>query len=197
MPALSVSIDGKAIATVCTDGYDVLDVRVSGTRVDEELACLDVSGGSYPQEGESTYLIWVCELPLRPSQLVTISFLESGSSSHKGKTVAEMFPDEEPTTITDFTPTPKMINELQAKPRLREKFSFRLNSSLGTAYVGETEPDEHGFGMSLLWNSSQPERAKVSLHSFSLESLAAHGPLNKHVEEHMHFGGSVRFELVA
>jgi hypothetical protein len=56
MPALRVSIDGVMLATVSTDGYDVMSVRAGGTRIDDGLATLDLSGGSYPETGESTYL---------------------------------------------------------------------------------------------------------------------------------------------
>jgi hypothetical protein len=90
-----------------------------------------------------------------------------------------------------------MFTELRAKPKLREKYSFRLVSSSGINFIGETNPDEHGFGFTVLWNSSHPERARVSLHSYSLESLEALGPMNNHVEEKIHYGGSVQFELIA
>lgn len=92
MPALSVTIDGVLIATVCTDGYDVLSVRAGGTRIDDHLANLDVAGGSYPENGEQTYLTWVNELYLQPGQVVTVSFLESASTSHAGKTIEELYP---------------------------------------------------------------------------------------------------------
>ncbi len=197
MPALSISIDGAVIATVCTDGYDVLDVRASGTRIDDHLANLGVSGGSYPEDGDHTHLIWVNELQLQPSQVVTVSFLEHASSSHTGKTIEELFPDEKLTIETDFKPTAEVFNELRAKPKLRDKFSFRLASSSGKAFAGETAPDDHGFGFSVLWNSHHPERARVSLHSYTLENLESRTAMTNHFEERINYGGSVRFELVA
>jgi hypothetical protein len=197
MPALSVSIDGLQIATVCTDGYDVLNVRASGTCIDDHLADLDVSGGSYPENGDQTHLTWVNELHLQPGQVVTISFLEHASSSHAGKTIEDLFPDEMPTTVTDFKPTAEMYKELRATPKLHDKFSFRLASSSGASFVGETAPDAHVFGFSVLWNSHHPERARVSLHSYTLDSLESRGPMNNHFEERINYGGSVRFELIA
>lgn len=197
MPALSVSVDGKHVATVSTDGLDSLSVGARGTFVDEEIADLDVSGGSYPEGGESTYLTWVSEVHLRPGQVVIVSLLESASSTLDGRTIAEMFPDEPPSTQTDFKPTAEMYRELRARPKFREKYAFRLESSLGTKFAGETEPGEHGFGFSVHWNSFHPERARVSLHSYSLESLETRGPMSNHVEERIYYGNSVRFELVA
>lgn len=197
MPALSVSIDGNPVATVCTDGYDVLSVRASGTRIDEDLANLEVAGGSYPEEGESTYLTWVSALPLKPGQLLTVSFFENAASSHPGKTIEELFPDEKPSEVTDFKPTAEIFNDLRNMPILRDKFSFRFRSSLGTSFSGETTPEEHGFGFRVLWNSWHPERASVSLHSYTLDGLESRGPMNNHVKEHIQYGGAVHFELVA
>lgn len=197
MPALRVSIDGATLATVSMDGYDVMSVRAGGTRIADGLATLDLSGGSYPEFGESTYLTWINEVPLQTGQVVTVTFLEAASSSHAGKTIEELFPDEQPSTQTDFKPTAEMFAELRAMPALRDRFSFRLVSSSGTNFAGETALDEHGFGLTVLWNSSNPERARVSLHSYTLNNLEARGPMNNHVEEKLHYGGWVCFELVA
>jgi len=197
MPALTVSVDGVTLATVSTDGYDVMSVRASGTRVDEDLATLDLSGGSYPESGESTYLTWISEVPLQAGQVVTVTFLEEALTSHAGKTIEELFPDEPPSTQTDFKPTADMFAELRAMPTLRDRFSFRLVSSSGTNFAGETPLDEHGFGFTVLWNSHNPERARASLHSYTLNNLEARSPMNNHVEEKLHYGDWVQFELVA
>lgn len=197
MPALSVSIDGVTLATVSTDGFDVMSVRASGTRIDDSLATLDLSGGSYPEIGESTYLTWINDVPLEIGQVVTVTFLEAASSSHPGKTIEELFPDEPPSTQTDFKPKAEMFAELRAMPVLRDRFFFQLDSSPGTTFTGETAPDAHGFSFTVLWNSSNPERARVSLHSYTLSDLEARGPTNNHAEEKLHYGGWVRFELVA
>lgn len=197
MPALSVSIDGNLLATVCADGLDSLSVGVRGTLVDEEIADIDVHGGSYPENGDSTFLIWVGETYLQCGQVVTVSLLETASSTLQGKTIEEMFPDEQASIHTTFKPLPEMVEELRGRPKFREKFAFRLESSLGTKFVGETKPGEFGFAFSVHWNSFHPERASVSLHSYSLEDLEARGPLNYYASERICYGDSVRFELVA
>lgn len=197
MPVLSVSIDGVTLATVATDGYDVMSFHVSGTRIDDCLATLDLSGGSYPETGESAYLTWISEVPLQAGQVVTVTFLEAGLTSHAGKTIEELFPDEPPSTQTDFKPTAEMFAELRATPLLRDRFAFRLVSSSGANFAGETLLDEHGFGFTVLWNSHHPERARASLHSYTLNNLEARGPMNIYVEEKLHYGDWVKFELVA
>lgn len=197
MPALRVSIDGVMLATVSTDGYDVMSVRAGGTRIDDGLATLDLSGGSYPETGESTYLTWISDVPLQVGQVVTVTFLEAALNSHAGKTIEELFPNEPPSTQTDFKPTAEMFSELRAMPTLRDRFSFHLVSSSGTNFTGETTPDEHGFGFTVLWNSHHPERASASLHSYTLNNLEACGPMSNHVEEKLYYGDWVQFEIVA
>ena len=71
MPALKVSVDGVSVATVCLDDYDVVSISAHGSRIDEDLARLDFSGGSHPENGESTHLIWINELPLKVGQVVS------------------------------------------------------------------------------------------------------------------------------
>jgi hypothetical protein len=196
MPALSVSVDGVALATVSTDGYDVVSVRAGGTQVDDDPATLQLDGGSYPKHGEASYLTWISDAPLQTGQVVTVSFLETASSSHAGKTIEELFPDEPLSKQNDLKPTSDVFAELRAMPTLRDKFAFRLVSSSGTNFAGETARDEHGFGFTVLWNSFHPERVRASLHSYTLNSLEARGPMNNHVEEKLQYGGWVRFELV-
>jgi len=195
MPALDITLDGTRIATVSTDGFNVMSVNLGGTLVDEEFASLDVAGGSYPEGAPSTYLSWVCQQVLQPGQRIQVTFLESAASSHAGKTIDELFPDEPPSSQTDFTPTGEMMRELRARPRRREKFSFHLTSSNGKALNAETQPEEHGFGFSVLWNSYQPERARVSLHSYTLESLENRGPMNTHVREQLGYGDAVELQF--
>jgi hypothetical protein len=198
MPALRISIDGNEVATVCTDGYDVVNARVSGTRIDDEPATLGVSGTSQPENGESVYRTWVNELPLKPGQVVAVSLLESASTSHAGKTIEELFPEEDITEEADFTVTTEMFAELRAKPKLREKYSFLLKSSSGASFAGESKPDEHGFSFSVVWNSFHPERARISLHSYTLDSLENRDtPLVHLFEERTSPESMVTFELVA
>jgi hypothetical protein len=193
MPALSISIDDTPLATVSTDGYDVVSVRVSGSRIDDNLADLDVTGGTHSEDGESTYLIWVDSAAVQPGQIIAVSFLEHAITSHPGKTIDELFPDKEQPEITDFRPTPEMFTEFRARLTVRDGFSFRFQSSSGTAFDGQTT--DHGFAFTVLWDSFHPERARLSLHSYTLESLEQRGPMNYHVKENIQAGGAVSFEV--
>lgn len=197
MPALAVFIDGAPLVTVCCDGYDVVSVRLSGTRVERELATLDVSGGSYPDGGESIHLIWVSERPLEIGQRVSVAFLDVGATTERGKTIEELFPNDGPCESMDFTPTERMFEELRAKPALRNGYSFEYQPAAGGVYVGRTEPEEHGFGFTVLWNSHRPERASVSLNSYTIDSIQQRTPGHDHAREHIKFGQSVSVRIGA
>jgi len=196
MPALKVSIDGAPVATVCTDGFDILTVQVHGTLVDSELATLDISGGRYPAVGESTHLIWANDTYLNHGQVVNVAFLENAPTSHAGKTIDELFPDEEPVTQTDFSLTDAMFAEIRARPKARDGFNFRLDMAHGLSVIGETRPADHGFGFSVLWAHTRTEEARVSLHSYSLEELEQRAPGNYYAKERMQFSDSIQFELL-
>ena len=190
MPSISVSLDGEALVCVRTDGYDVMSVNVSGTRVDDEFAELYMSAGSYPDQGESTHLIWLNSMPIRPGQVVEVNLAEGGETSQAGKTIAELFPDEVSRDPIDFKATPEMFAELRARPSKRSRYLFGIKLSSGTSVSAQTAPDEHGFGFSVLWNSHRPERASVSFHSYTIESMEHQTPMKFHVQEHLHPGQS-------
>lgn len=196
MPALEILIDGVSVVTVSTDGLDVLAVNIGGTQIDEEFASLDVSGGSYPESGEAKSLIWIASSPLHSGQKIAVFFHQEASSTQPGITIEELFPDEPPVEQTDFTPTAEMFQELRAKPKIREKFSLHLLASSNASFTGETSSDDHGFGFSVLWNSFQPEGARVSLHAYTLDNLESRGPLNHLFEERLGPGDSVQLHVL-
>ena len=47
MPAICIDYNGSRLATVNTEGFDVLAVRVYGSCDREQFASLDFSGGRY------------------------------------------------------------------------------------------------------------------------------------------------------
>jgi hypothetical protein len=186
MPAISVLLDGELLAVVNTTGYDVVSVHVHGTRVEEDFAAIEMSGGAYPENAESTHLIWINSHGVRPGQQVEVRFQESGETLRPGKTIHELFPEQSDTNEeTDFTPTEAMFAELKARPPLRDGFSFQLRGSNGTAFAGRTAPADHGFGFSFAWNSYRPSRVSESLHSYTLEALEHRTPMSDFVRQYI------------
>ena len=191
MPALHVSIDGNPIATVSTEGNEVLALSIHGSLVEEEFAHLDIDGG--PQ---GKYLAWIPQLPIKAGQSVLVQFLEHGESSCAGKTIEEMFPEEEVDRDMDFTSTAQQFAELRSKPKARERFSFNLSSG-EICLSSETRSDDYGFGFTVLWNSFHPERARFSLHSYTLDELESKAPMNYLAQERLNLGGEVKLVVSA
>jgi len=191
MPALEIIVDGDTVMMVSTDNLSMLTARVSGMLIHEAIASLNVAGGNYSQSGSSTYLTWIADTSLQAGQQIRVLFHQDGQSSHAGKTIDELYPDEPHLAQTDFTPTAQMFQTLRAMAKVREKFIIDLSASSGASFHGETTAGEDSFALSILWDSMHPEQARVSLHSNSLDNLEARGPLTYLFKADLSFGGFV------
>lgn len=83
MPTLTASLNGTLLAQVRTDGYDVMSVGIQGTCVEEAVAELMMTGGKYPEEGDSVYLTWINSQPLKPGDLIEVTLQEEGDASRE------------------------------------------------------------------------------------------------------------------
>ena len=186
MPALCLLLDGELLATVNTKGYDVVSVHVHGTRTDVEFATLEMSGGIYPGNGESTHLVWVNHRELPPSQRVEVRFQEKGETHPRGKTIEELFPEEtEGEEPVEFKPTEAMVAELRSKPTLRSGYELQFAGTSGATFSGRTAPSDHGFSFTVVWNSHRPNRASLSLHGYTIDELESRAPMRDFVREYI------------
>ena len=197
MPALSVKLNGEFLVRVATDGHDVFDVGVSGDLLGPEHATLRVSGGSFPQGQPSQYLIWENERTLAPGDTIEVAFLAEGSTSHPGKTIDELYPDEEASPSEPFAPTEEVVRELKQRPKAFDSLAFEFIGPDGGSVLGETSPEEHGFAFTILWNSQRPERARASTHTYSLDSLITKEKGKYHGEAKLCFGDRAAFKVLA
>ncbi|TDM08970.1 MAG: hypothetical protein C4K60_06315 [Ideonella sp. MAG2] len=198
LPAISVYLDGERLATVNTDGFDVISVHVHGTKTDAEFATLEMSGGCYPEIGESTHLIWIDSQTLIHGQLVEIRFEDEGETNPPGKTIDQLFPDEDKEAEpepSDFNPPAAMFADLRAKPQIRHGFAFQLSSSSGANFVGSTANSDHGFGFSVIWNSQRPSRAGYSLHAYTLDELESRSAMRDYLREYIQYPSSVTLRV--
>jgi hypothetical protein len=197
MPALRLSIDEKPMATVCTDGYDLVTARVWGTRVDEEFALVEMSAGTYPEGGEPTDLTWLSLMPLKPGQVVAIELLDEAPTEPAGQSFDDMFPDAdkvEPREMA-FAPDDAMLAELKAAPHVREGHAFELTTKDGTVSA-VVAPQEHGFGFTTTWHAGQPDEARLSVHTYSLESMATRQPGRTTIKDKLQVGEGANFTLL-
>jgi len=198
MPSLRLSLNGQCLAEVDVTGLDVLTVHVSGARVDAELANLTMTGGTYPKNVAPTFLIWLDDSTvLNEGDRVEVSFNVVGSTSHAGKTIDELFPEEaeapDETNILDLLP--QVIDELRAEPYGRAGYRFAMESPRAPRYEGATGEGDHGFGLSVLWDSSRPDRASASLHTYTLDDLEHRRPSQNRVYERLAIGDAVSLQV--
>jgi len=197
MPALSVTLNGEFLVCVATDGFDVVDVGVSGDLLGPEHATLRISGGPYPDGRESQYLIWEDERTLMPGDAVSVAFLAEGATSRPGKTIEELYPDEKPSPTEPFAAPEEVVRELKQRPRAFESLAFEFVGPDGASVQAQTAADEHGFAFTVLWNSQRPERARVSAHTYTLDSLITRENGKYHGEAKLTFGQHAGFKVLA
>jgi hypothetical protein len=196
MPGFSISLNGRNVAVVSTQGLNLLSVRIHGDVVGPEFAALDVSGGNYGEGQENVSLTWVAEQALHPGDQVSITLLDAATSSHAGKTIDELYPEDE----QPMGPWPSMelaFQQLATMPKVRTGFRFEVVSSQGDAIRSQTAPNDHLFAFSVLWNWLHPERARVSLSSNSLEQVEKREGGHDHTEFMLQCGQSVSLRVNA
>jgi hypothetical protein len=196
MPSVSISVDGAPVATVGTDGRTAVSVHAGGTRVDEDYADLSVSGGVYGRDDKTEHRIWVSCKPLSVGQAVEVAFMEIGGDSGSGQTIEELFPDQPTLTRPTAQENAEMFAEVRSARVLRDGYSLEYTSSAGIVTLTRTNPEEHGFGFSVLWTDHHPERVSVSLHSYTIDSVEQRGPGRSHVQEKILVGTTVRLAFV-
>src|SRR5215472_14920012 len=141
MLVLSVFVDERLMASVCTEGLDVLTVNIGGTKIDESLATVEFSGGTYPEGGDSKHLIWLSDLELESGQCVRVEVAATGSNSHSGKTIEELYPGS---TEEKFGPMPsreQLIAEVKTRRHLRSHFSVGVRASSGANVSTQVRPE--------------------------------------------------------
>ncbi|MHA6889313.1 hypothetical protein [Ralstonia pseudosolanacearum] len=199
MPALSVSVDDNTLMTVsANDGYDMLHVSIHGSRIDEAFATLNLSGGYYPDEGDSTYLTWIDQLPLQPGQTITVSWQDQGTTNARGKTIDELATDGSTGPADPEKPPPlsEMVAALKKRPLLRGRYAFDFVAPDGVAIAGQTLHEEAWLTLSVIWHRlHRNDTARVSLHSTTFDDLVERTPRHSHARCQLHLGESIRLQL--
>jgi hypothetical protein len=197
MPSVAVEVDSKPLATIRCDDFHVVAIRVSSTRIDETFATLEMTASTHPETGESTYLVWVHDYPLQPGQYVVVRLMDEGETTGEGKTIDDLYPDEDAECHQEPKSEAECFQELRAMPKLRTGYTFKLNSPAHPSYRGATQPDEHGFSFNLLWNWVRPNRASVSLSSYTIDSVEKRTPSREHSHEYIQAGQSATLRVDA
>ena len=196
-PALLVWVADALKASICTAEFEVVRIAVHGTVSDEEIATLMVSGGNSPEVGPSSHLTWLDFTPLSIGQNVKVLFASAGATFPAGKTIDELYPEDEADEDVGAPSSDDAIAHAKNQPRLREGYELLYTASDGSIFSGKTSPGDHGFGFSVTKNPLRHDRARMSLDSYSLEMLQNHGPMRDLAEFTMVPGSWVEFSISA
>lgn len=193
MAVMSITVDGATVAAVDLAQVDMFAVHLYGDLTSDRVASLSCHGGTYPDDGPSTFRIWVEKGLLEHAPVVTVTLANSAPAAQltQGKTIAEMFPDAPPNERTDFTPTPAEEDELRNRPRVRDGFSWALRTSTGIDLAGRNGNDDDSFAFSVLWTQDRPAQARVNASTTNVENVIRREGGTRLYNGTLHVGDSV------
>jgi hypothetical protein len=192
MSSISIEVNGIGIATISLAGMDVVDVSVRGALDSEQKATLSAMGGNYA-EGGCGHLIWIDERSLLPGEVLSVSLSETCDIATQGKTIAELYPDAEPSTKSDFSISDEMAAEIRARPRLHEEFIVQVETSLGQRAKATSDDLNTDFAFSFLWDRFRPDQARIRLATYCLDDVLARTGGTVHLKTTLSFGDSASF----
>ena len=195
MAVMTIAVDGATVAAVDLAQLDMFAVHLYGDLTNADAATLSCHGGTYPDDGPSTFRIWAEQALLGRTPVVTVTLADSAPAAQltPGKTLAEMFPDEPPCERTDFTPTPAEEEELRKRPRVRDGFSWALRTSSGDNLAGRNGSDDDSFAFSVLWWHDRPTQARVNASTTNVDNVIRREGGTKLYNGMLNVGESVTF----
>lgn len=194
MSSLCVELDGTRLTTISLADGDIVHVSVHGALDRNPKAVLDAAGGNYGPGGRG-YLIWVSELPMQAGAVLKVTLHEACENPDEGKTIQELFPDDEPCTQTDFTLNDEMVAEIRARPQLHQAFSVQASTSRGGQAMAESDVHNTNFTFRVGWDYTCPGQARVHLATHCLDDIVARRLGTSHLQVLLSFGDSASFVL--
>lgn len=196
MPGMTVDLNGIRIATIDLAGMQVADVSVRGSLDSEHKAVLHAMGVNADAGGCGS-LIWIAERPLLQGEELRVSLVDSPGTADRGRTIAELYPDQAPSTRTDFTISDATAAAIRALPRLHEGFTVRAGTSSGEQAQAASAERHTNFSFGVFWDSFYPGIARVRLRTNCLDDVLARSGGTVHLAATIAAGGSASFVLVA
>jgi len=192
-PGLAVSLNGIQLLTLSSDGLNILNVGVSGDRISPEFANLNISGGLYGEEDEK-HLIWAADRVVCPGDEIGVTLLECATTSEPGATIEELYSDDKDRQ-GPWPSVERVLEGLAQRPHLRERFAFVITAPSEQSIRATTLPNDHSFNFSVMWNWLNPDQARVSLRSNTLDGIAKRQGGSTHAKFVLRVGQRVQFRV--
>lgn len=196
MPHIAVDVNNIRITTINLTSMRVIDASVRGALDLPLKAAVDAMGSNDDEDG-CDHLTWLMDHPLQPGDIVRIHLNQDDAKGDAGKTFEELFPDETPSTQTDFSISDTMAAELRARPRLHAAFEVQASTSDGQQATATSDERNTDFRFSVLWNQFQPDQARVHLATYCLDHVLARTAGTTHLQTTIRAGERATFSLVA
>ena len=194
MLGFKVYVNQMEVARVSVKELDVFSVRVSGDFKSQEIARLEINGGKYPKDKEGIFLIWIDSQELHYNDLIEVKFCKFDSKSSSGKTIDELYEDEEDSSSDERT-IEEIFDALAELPNLRNKMDFEVIFPSGEKYRVETNRGDYCFGHTVLWNSVRREKASVFLTSNTIDNAKNRENGSEHIRFNIEQGQCASLRL--
>ena len=196
MPHIAVDVNNVRITTINLASTRLMNVSVHGALDRALKAAVDAMGGNY-DEGSCGHLTWLMDHPLQPGDIVQVHLHQDDAKGDAGKTFEQLFPDETPSTQTDFSISDTMAAEIRARPRLHAAFAVQASTSAGQQAAATSDDLNTDFRFSVLWDHFQPDQARIHLATYCLDHVLARMAGTTHLQSTIRAGESATFSLVA
>ena len=196
MPHIAVDVNNVRITTINLASTRLMNVSVHGALDRALKAAVDAMGGSY-EEGICGHLTWLIDHPLQPGDIVRVHLNQHDAKGDAGKTFEELFPDETPSSQTDFSISDTMAAEIRARPRLHAAFEVQASTPDGQQATATSDERNTDFRFSVLWDHFQPDQARVHLATHCLDHVLARMAGTTHLQTTIRAGESATFSLIA
>jgi len=196
MPHIAVDVNNVRITTINLASTRLMNVSVHGALDRALKAAVDAMGGNY-DEGSCGHLTWLMDHPLQPGDIVRVHLHQDDAKGDAGKTFEQLFPDETPSTQTDFSISDTMAAEIRARPRLHAAFEVQASTSAGQQATATSDERNTDFRFSVLWDHFQPDQARIHLATYCLDHVLARMAGTTHLQTTIQAGESATLSLMA
>jgi hypothetical protein len=197
MPHLRIWIDGKLAAAIPTSGREIVGARVGGTIDDPDYADLYAWGGTYARGAAVDHRHWLDQCQLVPGQTLEIEFAQEGEEVGVGIPVGPQGEDTPPPNYSIEAEMQSLAAELRSQPPVRAGYRLSYSSSQTQETLFTTNPGDYGFGLNVLWNDMYPDRVRVGLYAYTLDSMTANESSRYGIREKLGVGERCRLAFVA